>query len=329
MIHIFFPSLFTDGREKGPYLSTDERRTFYEKGLRPAIELLLPLNIQEWPATYDGELFRAKKHSGAVAYQTKMIPAEVVPLLVDYICQELMDNDIEWGDECFILHTIRGTKGASKHSQNEHAAALALVEYLKRAHIPLESIVRDGQWWIDVGLEFSSAGGYCLQWTTTSHFHMVEETLQISGEHASRVTRLGSSKYNRDIVNHLPAISGCRIEPGVRAEGPYAAAYCQLYVSEKALTYNPEKGHHGKTITMSEAMGSIQPTSFTTGLYCVFLSARTNISSNARIEVRVPFQHATTVLQRISPQVIRSSLVAFTRDEWWWVFSASITPSYQ
>src|SRR5262245_537627 len=165
MIHLFFPSLLTEGAEKGPYLSTNERRTFYEKGLRPAIELLLPLNVQEWPATFDDELFRAKKHSGAIAYQMKMIPAEVVGLLVDHIRQELRDNDVEWGHDCFILHTIRGTKGASKHSQNEDAATLALEEYLIRAHIPLEAIEADGEWWIDVGLEFSSAGGYCLQWT--------------------------------------------------------------------------------------------------------------------------------------------------------------------
>jgi hypothetical protein len=319
MLHVFFPTLFTEGRSSGPCLTKDERAVFYECGLRPAIQALIPWNVQEWPATLDDELFRAKKRSGALSFQSKMIPAFAVPHLMDHIRQQLEENDIEWGNDCFVLHTVRGTKQASKHSKTEAAATLALEEYLESAQISLDSIDSEGEWWIDVGLEFSSREDYGLHWTTTSHFHIVKEVLRISEAHASRITTLGSSKYSRDITNHLPAVSGCRIEPGVQAEGPYSAAYCQLYVSEKALTYHPERGHHGKAITMQEAMGKTQPSAFVLGLYNLFQSARTHTSASARIELRVPFRYATKVLLQIDPSVVKESLLAFTRHDWWCV----------
>jgi hypothetical protein len=316
MLHIFLPSLVTEEREKGPYLTTDERKTFYEKGLRPAIEELLPGNVSEWPATVDNEMFRAKKHSGAFAYQIKMIPAYAVPLLADSIRENLDRHAVPWGEDLFVLHTIRGTKHSSKHSQNEEAAAHALNEHCYHARIPLESICNEGRWWIDVGLEFYSDNS-CLQWTTRSHFHIARSVLGISDSNARRITRLGSSKYSRDIVSHLPEISGCRIEPGRHAEGANEVAYCQLYVTDKALTYNPEKGRHGKYITMGEAMGTKQPTPFFSGLYDLYMTARERNDTNARIELRVPFDHATEVLQWIPTRVVKDSLVAFRRKDWW------------
>jgi hypothetical protein len=321
MIHIFFPSLVTEERLKGrgPYLSDGERAAFYEKGLRPAIESLAPWDVSDWPTTFADELFRAKKRTGAMAYQTKMVMASVVPRLVGQIRQELADNDVEWGRDCFVLHTIRGTKAASHHSKTVDAAQQALEEYFESVFIDLETIRSEGEWWIDVGLEMSSEKGYCLQWATTSHFHIIRDILQISDEHASRITKLGSSKYNRDIVSHIPAVSGCRIEPGAQAAGQYDAAYCQLYTTDKALTYHPERGHHGKAITIHEAMGSAQPPPFIDSLYQLFARARKANSSKARIEMRVPLRYATTAFLQVSPAVFLNSLVAFTRHEWWYV----------
>src|SRR5579859_6979945 len=154
-LHAFLPLLLTEEREKGSYLSMNERKTFYEKGLRPAIEELLPGNVSEWPATVDNEMFRAKKHSGALAYQTKMIPSYAVPFLAQCIRDNLYQNNVSWGEGLFILHTIRGTKHCSQHSQNEEAARRALEEHCEQAGIPLDADQREGQWWIDIGLEFS------------------------------------------------------------------------------------------------------------------------------------------------------------------------------
>jgi hypothetical protein len=176
-----------------------------------------------------------------------------------------------------------------------------------------------GEWWFDVGVEISSSRQECLQWRTTSHFHIVKEVLQIQEGHASRVTSLGSSKYSRDLASHLTAVSGCRIEPGVQAAGPYEAAYFQMYTTDKALTFNPENHHHGKAISMREALGQTQPPKFVEGLFNLYISAVESNSSNARVEVRVPHTHATSVLTRLDINIVRESLVSFTRSDWWYV----------
>src|SRR4029077_16246075 len=107
----------------------------------------------------------------------------------------------------------------------------ALYRYLDENHIPHHA-TRIGQWWIDVGLEFRSDFGHCLQWRTDCHrfvYHLVSET---DVDNATRVTSPGSSKYYRDMVAHLPLVSGCRVTPGIRAAGCHNIKYFQLYTTD-------------------------------------------------------------------------------------------------
>ena len=296
---------------------SEERKDFYKKGLRPAVDRLVPLDMNDWPADYRGEMFRAKKRSGGMAYQTKMLPEFAVPYLIEFIRKELKWNGVEWGAGCIVLHTVRGTKHGTKHTVDEEAANLSIREFLAECQLPYD-ILEQGDWYIDVGLEFSSTLGHCLQWKTTSHFHFVKAALRIADNHASRITTLGSSKYQRDISSHLPALSGCRIEPGARAAGPFEAVYYQQYTNEKALTYNPERGHHGKSMTIKEAMDDRQqPIKFIEELYRLYLTAMETNLSNARVEVRVPINYTTCVLQDIDYNVIIDSLVSIPRVTWW------------
>jgi hypothetical protein len=317
MIQIFFPSLYTEER-KGAQMSRDEKREFYESGLRPTIENLAPHDASDWPATYDDEAFRAKKKSGAFAYQTKQFPQWLIPRFADTLREELKDNNVNWAEDFFFIHMIRGTKHGSQHSKDEQSASLALTEYLSDCKIPEEAL-DDGDWWIDVGLEISSTEHACLQWRTSSHFHMTKEVLHINDTHASRITSLTSSKYQRDLVSHLTAVAGCRIEPGPQAEGIFEAAYFQMYTTDKAITYNPEGIHHGKAISIEKAMGPEQPPEFVEGLLQVYGNAIEKNASNARVEVRVPMVHATTALVDVCPNVIEQSLLSFTSEEWWYV----------
>jgi hypothetical protein len=294
----------------------NEKKEFYELGLRPAVKALLPQNVSDWPTTVDTELFRAQKRSGAVAYQTKLIPQWVLSKLGETIRRKLADNRVVWADKFFFTHTIRGTKHSTQHSMDAQSAELALTEYLQDAQIP-EQATRQGEWWIDVAVELRSATDHCLQWRTSSHFYIVKEVLDISPEDANRITSVKSSKYARDLASHLTGVSGCRIEPGVRAQGPLEATYFQMYTTDKALTYNPEGGHHGKAITMEHAMSSTQPPAFIERLLNLYTSACENNSSNARIEVRVPFARAKTALVRLKIDTLRTSLLSFTRAEWW------------
>lgn len=313
-IHIFFPGLVAEERQ-GIQLSKAEKMSFYEDGLRPSIATLLPQGVSDWPATYDSEVFRGSKRSGGISYQTKVLPQWILPQLSGVIRTNLAEKGVDWAEGFFFTHTIRGTKHGTQHSMSRAAATTTLEEYLLDAKIPPEA-TWDGEWWIDVGVELSSENR-CLQWRTASHFHIIKEVLRISETHASRVTTLGSSKYSRDLVSHLTAVSGCRIEPGSQAKGVHEAVYFQMYTTDKALTYHPDGRTHGKAITMDAAMGKTQPPTFVEGLFNVYTTAIADNSSNARVEVRVPFVHAETVLTRLSIEVARSSLLSFSRSDWW------------
>jgi hypothetical protein len=69
-----------------------------------------------------------------------MIPAYAVPHLVNFICDNLSQNDVPWGEGIFILHMICGTKHSSQHSLNAEAARRALVEHCHHARIPQDAI---------------------------------------------------------------------------------------------------------------------------------------------------------------------------------------------
>jgi hypothetical protein len=229
---------------------------------------------------------------------------------------KVQDFDVEWAKDFFFLHTIRGTKHGTQHTATSQAALMALKDYLKDADIPVAA-VEMGEWWIDVALEFSSRTARCLQWKTSSHYRLVRALLDIPEDHARRITSIGSSKYSRDISSHLPSVSGFRIKPGSQAKGPYEAVYCHMYTTDKSLTYNPEGGHHGKAITMTQAMGKTQPPTFIVKLLDVYRDAIQNNASNARFEVQVPIVQSTKVLLQFAPDLIRRSLLLFSRSEWW------------
>jgi hypothetical protein len=312
-IHIFFPGLYSPQRSQR--LTEEEQHAFYDKGLRPCLERLTEKTVGEWPATLSSERFRATKKSGAVSYSAKLVPPHINTLLGEGIRFKLVENGVEWGQDLFFLHTAKGTKHSQQHSWARDAAEAAFETFLSDCFLS-QAALDDGEWYIDVGAEFSSPNGLCFQWLTTSHYHMAKEVLRIPQADALRITQLGSSKYSRDISSHLPAVSGCRVETG-RARGPYGAVYLQLYTTDKAQTYNKERGHYGKVITMKEAMGETQPPAYATDLFQLYASNVNSNSSHARVEVRVPIQFATNVLLAFEPRVIRQSLVAFTRSTWW------------
>jgi hypothetical protein len=237
-------------------------------------------------------------------------------MLVRALREMAEENDIGWARDFFFLHTIRGTKHGTQHDPTSTSARNALQEYLEDAKIP-EDALEEGEWWIDVGLELMSQSQQCLQWRTDSHYHLVQHFLQIETNHAVRITRPGSSKYSRDLVSHLMGISGCRIEPGSQAEGPHGVVYYQQYTTDKSITYNPEGGHHGKAITMDQAMGKTQPPTFVTNLLELYDAAGRSNPSHARIEVRVPIRNALKVLMRWSPDIIRQSVLLFPSVVWW------------
>ncbi|KAL0575321.1 hypothetical protein V5O48_006650 [Marasmius crinis-equi] len=312
-IHIIFPALYDFTGAKCPSVTDEQKAEFYDMGIRPAIEELMPENASDWPPNYSSEVFRARQSTGRMAYGTKMMGPEFLEEFVRLLREKLELNQVLWAAEFRFIHTVRGVKLGNLHSPDAESAAIAQREFFAQNCIPIEA-TQSGRWYIDIGMEFQSPDGQCLQWTSHSHASIIRAFLEVSEDQAIRMTALGSSRYSRDMVSHLTAIAGCRVEPR-STKGPHEVVYVQMYSTDKAVTYNPERGHHGKAIEMKEAMGP-QPSEFVSGLFDTYDAAGT-IVSHARIELRVPLRHSLSVLFNIPRSTIRRSLAAFDPETWW------------
>lgn len=327
-LHVFFPDLWSSDRAKGrtPHQTSEtERSLWYEHGFRPAIINLLGANIaSEWPATVETERIRAQRRGGALAWGTKMIAKDAVEGLADRIRYELdssnlAPHDIAWARGFFILHTIRGAKHSSFHQATPAQAQFYLDEFIWTDGKLSHEVPEVGNWFIDVAIEISSSmpDPHCLQWMTSTHNVVLQQALRISDENATRLSDITSSQYSRDLSSHLTALSGFRVTPGKRGEGDYQAKYVQAYTTDKSVVYNPDSGHHAKFLTMKDAMGDTQPPKTVDGIYTIYEAALESNSSNARLEMRVPFEFATTALLEFDPDLLQSCLCSYTRQEWW------------
>ncbi|CAA7271230.1 unnamed protein product [Cyclocybe aegerita] len=316
LIRVVFPALY-GGDRLGSHLSQLEQTIFYEKGLRPAVVALIGNRAADWPPTYADEMFRARGHNGQLSLGTRVLPRWEVPSLGSAIRRALKDNGVLWGEGMKILHQIRGVKNSSTHGMNLPAAAYALDDWLRLNHLrPAIMNMESSSWFIDVGIELTSELGECLLLRTDAHTSLVRKVLEINESHASRITKMGSTKYTRDTTSHLSALSGCRITPGVRAQGRFEAVYLQMYQTDKMLTSRPDQGHFGKFLTAKDALaGKYAP--FMDNLYHLYSRAMVDNSSKVRIEVRVPLKFATEVLLNLSISDFQASFVSFGLVTWW------------
>lgn len=322
MIRVLFPGLVAE--ERSVFLTQEEQKIFYEKGFRPAVVDILGASASDWPPNYESEMFRARSHNGQLSFMTKMLPEWQVKFLGDKIREFLRMSEVSWGEGLVFLHQIRGVKNSSQHTPLDADGDVALEEWLDDNFLRKEDLMY-GDWWVDVGLQISSDEKECLAWRTDSHFHLVKDVLKIPVHHAERITSIKSTKYTRDMTSHLTAVSGCRISPGARAEGPFSVQYLQLYTTDKSLTYRQDKGHHGKFITCGDVLAG-KAESYCENLYNVYLAAMKDNYSLARVEVRVPIKHVTSVLLDLRRSRICGWLVSFPRVVWW---SVSTLPFVQ
>jgi hypothetical protein len=314
LVLVMLPDLHSEDRASSQ-LTQEEQKTFYEKGLRPAIERLTQTTASEWPATYSDELFRARGSNGQLSFCSKVVGEWLLPDLGNAIREALDENGCKWGKGLVFLHQLRGVKHSSPHGMQEGEASDALHAFLEMYN--LTSILEDvtGKWRLDIGIEFRSSFDNCFGWRSDSHNHVARRALSISENAATRITRPGSSLYNRDLVSHLAAVSGCRITPGI-AHGPQDVTYMQLYTTDKALIYRPDGTAHGKNITGKEILAGKGP-KFIENLVQLYNNAIHTCRAHARIEVRVPLAEADTVLLNLDEELIRGSLVSVHPNVWW------------
>lgn len=305
------PELYDPDRSSSR-LTQAEAATLYELGTRPAIVHLCPTPANEWPANYPDEMWRARGHNGQLAFGGKLVPEWHVRDLADAMRESFTTNESLWGTGLVFIHQIRGVKHSTTHRPDAESAAAAMTLFLEKNHLPLAAVTRDGDsWYADLALEISSTEGNCLAWRTDSHHRIVRHILQLTTEEALRITKPGSSLYARDLISHLPAVSGCRITPGMTG-GRYQAAYIQMYLTDKSLTYRPDGRHHGKFIEAKDLLDG-KGSTFITGLCNVYNNAIDTCSSHCRIEARVPLVFANSVMLDIPERLIRRSIISVVR----------------
>ena len=315
MIRVLIPGLLNQANPS-PFLTQQDQKTFYEKGLLPAVRDLSAALAHEWPATYEDEMFRAIGKNGTLSFQTKMMHRMKVAELGTKIRMHLRRAGVSWWKGIVFLHQVRGVKHSTGHDVDD--ANDALMEFLTSLCLDYETISSSGKWWVDVAIQVASSDGNCLAWRTDQHTEVVQEICQIDTHSATRITCRGSRKYTRDMISHLPQVSGCRVRPGVRGQGVYSVAYLQLYCTDKAHTYRHDQGHHGKFLTCTD-IAKGKDDKFLTSLYSLYINAIDQHSAQARAEVRVPLEFADEILLDIDGEVIYKSLVSFPAVEWWLV----------
>lgn len=69
----------------------------------------------------------------------------------------------------------------------------------------------------------------------------------------------------------------------------------------------------------AHALGPIHPTPFGDSLFKVYTEAIETSASHARLETRVPFSQALSVICFFPSQLMRSSLLSFSKTVWWFV----------
>jgi hypothetical protein len=317
MIRIFFPGLLDQGTARsGSFLSKEELRDLYDKGVRPAVEAVAPASLHDWPADFFAESFRAKKHQHGFSQSSKPLPG----YLAEEFSRELrsrLAEDVPWAKNIVFGTQIRGVKNATCHDLHESRPALQRF---------LENIdTTRGHWYIDVALEFVDKGR-ALLWRSDAHHHIAAEALALRPEEAESFTT--NSKHRVDLSSHLTALAGFQSSPTKSQGGPYQITYLQAYTTDKSVTYHPEKGHFGKFITPSMAMTGAPPT-FCENLEQAYKSARDKVDVAARIEVRVELKYANHVLLSFDHAVLHRSLVSMKRGVWWYVQGPRARFSFQ
>lgn len=136
---MLLPELYSEDR-KNSYLTQEELETLYNLGTRPAIEELSPETAAEWPSRYRDEMFRARGHSGQLAFASKMLPDWIVRDIGDRIRAALARNGSTWGTGLVFLHQIRGVKHSTSHSPEPAAADVAFHEFLQQHGLSYQRI---------------------------------------------------------------------------------------------------------------------------------------------------------------------------------------------
>ncbi|RXW13278.1 hypothetical protein EST38_g12577 [Candolleomyces aberdarensis] len=318
----FFPDLVTDQRQSH-HITVDEQATFYNLGLRPTLAELLEDRAVDIPPDFESLQFRAQGENGTFSFTTKILPRHHVPYFIPALRRALVANGVPWGRNLFVVHEIRGIKNSTYHLPDPENAEVALDDFLDRNHINLNDIREDidvnfsSRWFIDIGLEISATSKRCLAWICADHRRIVSDLCGVDQETAARITAPNAYRgYSRDILGHFVDLAGFRLEPGASGRGDFDLQYMQCYTTEKGLLDRKDGTAYSKKLTVAKILKG-KHGDYLDKLYHTFIAASDRNPSSARVEVRVPFEHACRVLVDLPMDTLQNALAAIHPTVYW------------
>ncbi|KAJ8689399.1 hypothetical protein PTI98_013422 [Pleurotus ostreatus] len=302
-LRLFFPQLMSDERESPVKLSMAESDELYDTIVRPTITTIAPHLAKDWPTTARAERFRANNTGRGYQTSAYIISSNLLPSFKRELHRRLQEHPRF--RYCLFCTHIQGIKGSTVHDMSHYEADSAMARMFE------DFDTRQGQWWVDVGIELQD-GNRAIVWRKDAAQSLIAYVLQLTLDQAGVIAR--SRRFEYDVNAHLLEVAGFRVS--FRSPiGEMEATYMQAYTTDKSLTYHKFGSQHSQNITGTMAMEGFPP-KYCTELSSAYEQARMkNVA--ARLEVRLPLQHATNFLVEFDMNTIRESVLSIHRDNFW------------
>ncbi|KAG2063152.1 hypothetical protein BDR04DRAFT_1164177 [Suillus decipiens] len=306
---MFFPALFN--RNESVELTLEQKTAVYQDGLLPVLERLNPETVTNWPTSYATALIRAKKHNNRYQYGTRPFPHSMVPHL-GYYLPRMLSAKHPWARDIVFMTQVQGVKEANQHVPEDEEEALEAVFLLMNDLDP--DLREEENCWIDVGLELSEPG-FSYQWRTDSHSDIIKHFTSMTAAQAASYVNPNrpTQHYYRDISAGLLHVSGFR---GTFTLGEEDPVYIQAYTTDKALIQQLDGGRHGLVMNGRRLLEGTPP-EYMQNIYDLYFDAKENHNCAARLELRLPVKYATSRALQFPEELIRKSILAFPRKDWW------------
>ncbi|QRV82315.1 hypothetical protein RhiJN_10330 [Ceratobasidium sp. AG-Ba] len=349
-VRVYFPRMaLTRQARDGNKVSKDLMIQFYKLAARPSITCISALTEHEWPDTYLGEEFRARRANGTIVHSTRTIPGELATRFFDGIHARCdAEPTLEQARDFFIQFTVQGSKGGTKHnipgpipgfefpSLGEEDPPIedlppSLLEFkasrlkaLMKAMSPLNPLMiqDDSYWWADVAVTIKSkdAGQSVLVKQHMHHWIIGEMTGLDVSSITERMNR-ASGGYHSDSFVQLNSTAGLRMTLSGGSMGPLDTAYVQAYHSgDKDLCALKDGLHHAKHVEPARLFKDhpgadqhhFEP------LEQLFIDARDeNRSINVKLESRVPFNQVDKALRVLNMDRLAECLTTCRSKDIW------------
>lgn len=309
-LRMFFPALYEENNpDRSVELTLEQKTAIYNDGLRPTLQSLNPDTMTNWPTTYESALTRAKKRDNRYQYGTRPFPSQMVHRF-GYELPRLLAAAHPWARDIVFMTQVQGVKEANQHQPDDHRAAEEAMSVLLSDLHP--ELLTEPQCWVDVGLELSEPG-FSYQWRTDAHSAIIHHFTCLTPVQAASYVNRPSRQYSKDISAGLMHVSGFR---GAFNLGHRDPVYIQTYTTDKALIQQLDGGRHGLAMSGKQLMQG-SPPEYMQNIFALYFDARENHDCAARIELRVPIRYGTRAALQFPVELVRESILAFPREDWW------------